>query len=63
MQLAQATLTIANVTYKIGDSAETPDGAGVIIGLDPFSDTEIAIRFEGGAIRWYSWVDVRTAAV
>jgi len=56
--IASATLTIGDKVFRIGEEARTPRGAGTIIGLDPFADTEIVVRFPDGSVVWYSFCEV-----
>lgn len=55
MKAANATLTIDNRTFTTGEAIQTPRGAGVIVGLDPFADTEIGVRLADGAIAWFAF--------
>ena len=55
MKPTLATLMIDGRTFTIGEAIQTPRGAGVVIGLDPFADTEIGVRLADGAIAWFAF--------
>ena len=55
--MGKAALTIGGTTFEVGDRVSTPEGVGIMVGLDPFGDEEIGVRLDGSdAILWFSFL-------
>jgi hypothetical protein len=60
---ASISYTIAGMEFKAGLRVSTPDGYGVIVGIDPTVDRSIGVRLDGDKdVTWLDWTEVDTTA-
>ncbi len=55
VNVAKIALTIGGKTFKTSDQVVTPDGDGMVISADPFTDKEILVRLASGEFKWFSF--------